>query len=214
MEGIIDISIDLSSETIIYPGDPKPEYGLMFSLKNNDIANVGYIKTGIHHGTHVDAPYHFKDGEKKFHEMSMDHWIGKVYVADLTHVEESIKAKDISNIDFNKYERILFKTKNSSYYKKNEFYKNFIYIGKSASELLVENGVKTVGLDYITVDPFGSVDFPAHKTLLHNHICIIESINLEKVKEGEYFLMCLPLKLIETDGAPARVVLLDKSFKI
>ena len=55
MDEVIDISVELSDKTIIYPGDPKPEYGLMFSLKKGDIANVGYLRMGIHHGTHVDV---------------------------------------------------------------------------------------------------------------------------------------------------------------
>lgn len=215
MKNIIDISITLSQDTIIYPGDPKPEYGLIFSLKNNDIANVGYIKTGIHHGTHVDVPYHFKNGLKTFDKISMDYWIGKVYVVDLTSVEKCVIDTDFREVSLRKYKRILLKTKNSMiYYKKADFDKNFIYLDKSACKLFIESGIKTVGLDYITVDPYGSKDFLAHKTLLYNGICIIECINLENVEQGEYFLMCLPLKLKGTDGSPARAVLLNKDFKI
>lgn len=215
MGNIIDISVSLSKDTIIYPGDPQPEYGLIFSLKNKDIANVGYLKTGIHHGTHVDVPYHFKDDERKFNEIPMEHWIGKVLVVDATSVERCIKDTDIMDVPLKKYQRILFKTKNSTvYYKKPEFIPDFIYLDKSACELLVSSGVKTVGLDYITVDPHGSEDFPAHRTLLYNGVCIIECINLEHVQPGEYFLMCLTLKLTDTDGAPARVMLLKKGFSV
>lgn len=114
-----------------------------------------------------------------------------------------------------KYQRILLKTKNSyDYYKRKEFSTDFIYLDKSACELMVTSGVKTVGLDYITVAPHGSADFPAHKTLLYNGVCIIECINLEHVEPGEYYLMCLPLKLTGTDGAPARAVLLSGDFCI
>lgn len=207
---MIDISISLSPNTIIYPGDPKPEYGLMFSLKNNDIANVGYIKTGIHHGTHVDIPYHFNDEGKKFHEMPIDYWVGSTYVMDLTNVKDCIRSTDLNKSLLKKYQRILFKTKNSvEYLKRPGFTKEFIYLDKSACELIVEAQVKTVGLDYITVDPYGSEGFPAHRTLLNNSVCIIESLNLDEVGEREYFLMCLPLKLVGTDGAPARALLLE-----
>ena len=78
----------------------------------------------------------------------------------------------------------------------------------------VKHKVATVGLDYITVDPFGSKEFPAHTTLLWNKVCIIECINLEDVEAGEYYLMCLPLKLIGTDGANARAVLIEKGFVV
>jgi len=182
-------------------------------LKNGDIANVGYLKTGTHHGTHVDVPYHFKDGERKFNEMPMEHWIGKVLVADVTSAEKCVSAADLKHVPLREYKRILLKTRNSLYYYKQPgFCEDFIYLDKSACELIVEAGVLTVGLDYITIDPYGTKDFPAHKTLLHNGVCVIECINLEQVEAGEYFLMCLPLKLTGTDGAPARAVLLEEGF--
>ncbi|MCL5071536.1 MAG: cyclase family protein [Actinobacteria bacterium] len=161
IKNIIDISVELSPHTIIYPGDPTPEYGLLFSLDNNEIANVGYIKTGIHHGTHVDVPYHFKNGERTFEQIPMEHWIGKVLVVDATSSEKCIRDEDLRKIPLKKYKRILFKTRNSTdYYKLPEFYPQFIYLDKSACELMVKSGIKTVGIDYITVDPHGSEDFP------------------------------------------------------
>lgn len=215
LDKIIDISTVLSKNTIIYPGDPAPEYELFLSLANGEIANVGGIKHGIHHGTHVDVPYHFKDGAKTFDQMTMDYWIGPCLVVDATDEEECVYANTLEGIDLNKHKRILFKTKNSlDYYKRLEFYEKFIYLDKSACELMVQNNVRTVGLDYITVDPFGYKGFPAHTTLLWNDVCIIECINLDGVQAGEYYLMCLPLKLEGTDGANARVVLLEKGFAV
>lgn len=215
LDHIIDISVDLSSQTIIYPGDPQPEYSLIFSLASGGIANVGYLKHGIHHGTHVDVPYHFDEGGRKLDEMPLDHWIGKTYVADLTAAENCIKDSDLQNIPLQQYERILLKTRNSlDFYKRPQFSPDFIYLDQSACALLVAAGVKTVGLDYITVDPHGSTDFPAHNTLLHNGVCIIECLNLEHVEPGEYYMLCLPLKLVGTDGAPARAVLLDHDFRV
>ncbi len=213
IENIIDISVSLSKDTVIYPGDPMPEYGLIFSLAGGGVANVGYIKNGIHHATHVDVPYHFKDSGRKFDEMPMDHWVGKVLVIDATAADKCVKDTDLKDVPLRNYGRILLKTRNSSvYYKKPGFASDFIYLDKSACDLIVASGVKTVGLDYITVDPFGSGDFPAHNTLLGNGVCIIECLNLENVEPGEYYLMCLPLKLTGTDGSPARAVLLKKGF--
>ena len=214
-EKIIDISIFLTEETIIYPGDPQPEYKRFQELKKGDIANVGMMRHGLHHGTHVDVPYHFDDKGKKFREMPLDYWVGKVLVVDATGEAVCVNANTLKDIPVKSYQRILFKTKNSTeYYKKGVFYPQFIYLDKSACVLLAENGVKTVGLDYITVDPYGSQDFPAHNTLLSNQISIIECIDLGGVDAGEYYLMCLPLKLGETDGANARAVLLREGFRV
>ena len=210
---IIDISTPLSKDTLIYPGDPTPEYELLFSLATGGIANVGGMKHGLHHGTHVDVPYHFQEGGKKFHEIPLDYWVGPALVVDATGEDQCIHADTLKGIDLSKHKRLLFKTKNSlDYYKRPEFYRDFIYLDKSACELFVENKIKTVGLDYITVDPEGLGCFPAHTTLLWNEVCIIECINLDGVEAGEYYLMCLPLKLHDTDGANARCVLLQKGF--
>lgn len=215
LDEIIDISVELSKDTIIYPGDPKLEYGLMFSLKKGEIANVGYIKSGIHHGTHVDVPYHFRDEGRKLDQIPIEHWIGKTLVVDVTSADKCVKDTDLVNVPLKEYPRILLKTQNSlDYYQRSEFTEEFIYLDKSACELMAASGVMTVGLDYITVDPYGSKDFPAHHTLLDNGVCIIECIRLQNVEPGEYYLMCLPLKLQGTDGSPARAVLLKKGFSI
>jgi len=212
-DNLIDISTPLSKDTIIYPGDPAPEYGLLFSLAGGGIANVGAMKHGLHHGTHVDVPYHFNDNGRKLHEMPLEFWVGPALVVDATHEDACISADTLQDIPLDRYRRILFKTKNSTqYYKKTEFYEQFIYLHQSACDLLVKNKVLTVGLDYITVDPFGCDGFPAHNTLLSNEVCIIECIDLDGVEAGEYFLICLPLKLIGTDGANARALLLRKGF--
>jgi len=215
MDKIIDISVTLSKDTVIYPGDPAPEYMLFCSLADGGIANVGGMKHGLHHGTHVDVPYHFKDGERTIEQMPLSHWVGPVLVVDATQEDVCISAKTLEGIDLDQHRRILFKTKNSlDYYKRPEFYEKFIYLDKSACELMVQHSVLTVGLDYITVDPFGSADFPAHHTLLWNGVCIIECISLDGVEAGEYYLMCLPLKLKGTDGANARAVLLKSGFVV
>lgn len=207
---IIDISIELSEKTIIYPGDPIPQIYFRLKLANGDIANVGQMNTGTHHGTHIDAPVHFKKGAKTLLEIPLSYWIGKAYVIDLTDIDKCITKENLTTKTvISKYDKILFKTKNSiKYLKEDKFNENFIYIDGSAARYLVDNGVKTVGLDYITVDPFGSPDFPAHNTLLGNEVVIIEGINLDGVTEGEYTLVCVPIKIKGADGAPARAILI------
>lgn len=209
---IIDISIDLNEDTYSYPGDPEPEFVELSSMDKGDKANLTAVKMCLHQGTHVDAPYHMIQSGMKIDEIPMEHWIGKAYVADMTHVHENIKDSDIiRKKDMLNYKRILFKTRNSrdSLVGK-ELNDNHIYLDESACKLLADSNVITVGFDYLTVDSLNSIDFPAHKTLLQNNICIIENIILNSVSEGEYQMICLPLKVTGRDGAPARVILIEK----
>ena len=137
MDKIIDISTTLSKDTVIYPGDPAPEYMLFCSLAEGGIANVGGMKHGLHHGTHVDVPYHFRDGERTIEQMPFEHWVGPALVVDATHEDVCISAKTLEGVDLDKHKRILFKTKNSTdYYKRPEFYEKFIYLDRSVCELM------------------------------------------------------------------------------
>ena len=208
MGKIIDISVSFPDKVIIYPGDPVPEIKTLRSQEEGDRSNFSIITTGTHSGTHIDAPYHFLSSGPKIDEIPVDLWIGKAYVADLTFVEECVRDSDLAGIPLGKYERILIKTKNSQLYSKtNEFCENFIYMHESACKRIVDAGVKILGFDYTTVDKAGMGVFPAHKTLFAGNVCIIESVNLSEVDEGEYELICLPLKLKGIEASPVRAVL-------
>jgi arylformamidase len=105
-------------------------------------------------------------------------------------------------------ERVLFKTRNSGHsWKTDHFQKNYIYIEPGAARHLAEVGVQTVGVDYLSVGGFERGGPETHRILLQSGIWIIEGLNLEHVESGEYELVCLPLKIVGGDGAPARAVL-------
>jgi arylformamidase len=105
----------------------------------------------------------------------------------------------------------LFKTRNSDFWNEPEkgFRKDFTYIEPEAARVLVEKGIKLVGIDYLSVEKFGAKSFDTHTILLEKEVVIIEGLDLREVSEGDYELICLPLKVIsETgDGAPARTIL-------
>ena len=108
-------------------------------------------------------------------------------------------------------QRILFKTRNSAFWDKPEdgFRKDYTYLDPEAARILVESGIKLVGIDYLSVEQFQSDKFETHLALLSNGVVILEGLDLRAVPAGNYELICLPLKLEggSGDGAPARVVL-------
>jgi len=71
----------------------------------------------------------------------------------------------------------------------------------------VDHGVKVVGIDYLSVEVFKSPGAPAHHVLLGAGAIVIEGLNLRDVEPGVYDMYCLPLRVVGSDGAPARVVL-------
>jgi arylformamidase len=68
--------------------------------------------------------------------------------------------------------------------------------------------VKTIGMDYLSIEEFGSAAFPVHKLLLGAGVLIIEGLDFRGVSAGPYVLSCLPLNLQGVDGAPARAILM------
>jgi arylformamidase len=141
--------------------------------------------------------------------LPLDCLIGAARVVEINKNVEAIEARDIENLDG--ATRVLFKTKNSDFWSAPEkgFRRDFTYISPEAASALVEKGVRLVGIDYLSVEKFGSDDFATHTTLLGAGVVIIEGLDLRQVSAGDYELICLPLKInSETgDGAPARVVL-------
>jgi arylformamidase len=206
---IYDITVPLSNDVPVYEGDPSVELSVASSIANGDAANVSRLCCGVHTATHVDAPNHFIDGTKRVDELDLEKLIGKCQVVEIDKNADSIEAKHVKDLE--NVERILFKTKNSDFWNdfSQGFRKDFTYIEPEAAKILVEKGVKLVGIDYLSVEKFSSEDFGTHITLLEKEVIILEGLDLREVSAGIYELICLPLKLKggTGDGAPARTIL-------
>ncbi|HEY0047841.1 MAG TPA: cyclase family protein [Pyrinomonadaceae bacterium] len=206
---IYDITVPISENVPIYEGDPKVKIDLTAAIAGGDAANVTQLCFGAHTGTHVDAPNHFIEGTRKIDQLDLEKLIGVARVVEIEENVTAIEPRHVENLET--VERILFKTRNSSFWNEPEagFRKDFTYITPEAARVLAAKNVKLVGIDYLSVEKFGSDDFATHITLLEKEIVIIEGLDLRDVPAGEYELICLPLKIISPtgDGAPARTVL-------
>ncbi len=210
---IYDVTVPLSNDVPVYEGDPAVEISTAHSISNGDSANVSRICCGVHTATHVDAPNHFIDGTRRVHELDLEKMIGRCQIVEIDKNVDAIGAEHANQLE--NVERVLFKTKNSDFW--NDFpagfRKDFTYIEPEAAQILVKKGVKLVGIDYLSVEKFGSEDFATHITLLENEVVILEGLDLREVPAGEYEIICLPLKIIggTGDGAPARTILRKSS---
>lgn len=208
---IYDLSAPISNDLPTYPGDPAIQITDWSSLAKGDSANVSALSLGAHTGTHVDAPAHFIEGMKKVESLDLNVLIGEAEVievpVDQTAISENFVVKNCAPGTI----RVLFKTRNSQFWTtdKTDFRTDFTYLAPAAAEWLVKQGVKLVGVDYLSVEQFGSKDHAVHRTLLAHEVIILEGLNLSEVPAGKYELICLPLRLRSHlgDGAPARAVL-------
>lgn len=202
---IYDISIPISAAMHVYPGDPAVEVDRVLQMSAGDVANVSFLKFGTHTGTHIDAPVHFVDGAMAVDEIPLNLLIGKVRVVEVT--SPVITAETLAEFDFTDDVRLIFKTRNSYLWREKSFVEDFVHLTGDAADRLVENGIKVVGIDYLSVEKYNFTTPDAHRSLLGAGTIIIEGLDLSEVEPGDYELICLPLKIEGGDGAPARVVL-------
>jgi arylformamidase len=199
MGDIIDISVALRPGMVTYPGDPTVTFELVSSLANGDIVNLTRVDLGAHTGTHVDAPVHFIEGAAATETLPLDVLVGPARVVDLTAAER-LDSAAFDGVEL--AERILLKTRNSELWARGTFAEDALQLGGGAARVLVEAGVRLAGIDYLSIG-----DPEAHRVLLGAGVVPVEGLDLSGVEPGEYELICAPLKLVGSDGAPARVLL-------
>jgi arylformamidase len=212
-EGWIDISYPLSKDMVHWPLDPIPPHvdWLYSPLKQGDrpisISMIQLI-LNVHHGTHIDTPRHFNPNGATADDIPLDAVMGPVRVIEIKD-KVSIEPKELEPYNIQAGERILFKTVNSSYYKKGEFVEDYVYVSTEAAHFLKDKKVKVVGLDYIAIGSYRNFESlgEVHMVLLNNGIFIIEQIDLSAVKAGQYEMICLPIRIKESDAATARALL-------
>ena len=206
---IYDISLPISPELPVWPGDPQVVLEKVSSMDAGAHDNVSRLACGVHVGTHVDAPHHFLNDHRTVESLSLDILVGPACVVQ---IPEDVAVIDAQVLDHTAIlpgtERLLLKTRNSNHWKRGEngFDTGFVGVSADGAEWLVQHDLKLVGIDYLSVAPYHQ-SIPTHRALLTAGIVIIEGLDLSAVAPGIYNLYCLPLKLVGSDGAPARTIL-------
>ena len=191
-----------------WPGDPEVRIEKFQSIAGGDEVNVTALDMGAHTGTHVDAPAHFFDDADGIEAMPLEAMIGPARVI-LVEATGAISAEELRAHEPAAGERLLIKTSNSERaWGREPFREEFAHLSAGAARLLAELPVRTVGVDYLSVGGLErSNSLETHRALLGAGVWIIEGLDLGAIEAGEYELVCLPLALVGSDGAPARAVL-------
>lgn len=195
---------------ITWPGDPAVTIEPSRRIAKGDAANVSEIHLGSHTGTHVDPPFHFLEEGATVEAMSLEALFGPAEVVDLSHVEEQILVDDLESANLSSdAQRVLLKTSNSQIWSgPPRFPDSYVALSPQAAQWLVDRHIKLVGIDFLSIERRRTPGHPTHKALLGAGIVIVEGLDLRDVQPGTYTLACLPLKILEGDGAPARAILL------
>jgi arylformamidase len=206
MHNWIDISTTIKNGMVHWPGDAEVKIKKEQSMQASDECNVTTLQMSAHTGTHVDAPLHFIASGTDASEISLEKLIGVVKIFDIEN-PKTISLEEVRNLHIEIGCKIIFKTKNSNRnWSEEPFNHQFVYLSTEAAQFLVDKNVQVIGVDYLSVagEENGS---SVHRILLNQDILIIEGLALQNIEPGNYEMICLPLKIKDADGAPARVII-------
>ena len=205
---LYDISVGITPDLPVWPGDPSIEIERICSIEGGGEANVSRFSASVHVGTHVDAPLHFIEGGASVDALPLEVLIGRAYVVDLPNAD-LLDETTLENAHIPpRTRRLLFKTRNSSLWARGEkeFQTDYVGVDSSGAEWLVRKGIQLVGIDYLSIASYEKTAEP-HRILLEAGMVILEGLNLSEIRRGRYMLYCFPIKIIGSDGAPARAIL-------
>jgi arylformamidase len=189
-----------------WPGDGAVRVERTQSMDDGAQANLSRVEMSAHTGTHMDAPLHFIADGAPIDSMPLETTVGPARVIEIEDAE-AVRAEELSRHELRRGERLLLKTRNSSRpWADEEFREDFVHIEPEAAELIAGAGVRLVGVDYLSVGGMES-GRQTHQALLGAGVWIIEGLYLSGVEPGDYELLCLPLRLMGAEGAPARALL-------
>ena len=209
---IIDISVLVSSDLPVWPGDPRIILERYSTIADGNASNDSRLACSVHSGTHVDAPGHFVENGSTVEQLSLDILIGRAWVAEVL-TTDVITPKILEDLTIpSDTTRLLFKTNNSSLWAdpRHTFKSDFVALSAEAATWVVDQGIRLVGIDYLSIQMFDDAEPLTHRILLKAGVVIVEGLNLRDVRPGSYRLICLPLKLAGSDGAPSRAVLIEE----
>lgn len=202
-----DVSMAVDQYIPVYnnKADKKPVFTIDRDYNSGNVYE-SVIKMNMHTGTHIDAPLHMLIGGNTIDKLDITKLVTECTVFDFQDVQDKISSEDLKRKNIKSGSFILLKTRNSFY---EGFDPEFVYVDATGAEYLKELQISGVGIDSLGIER-AQPGHETHKTLLGNGIIILEGLRLADIEEGVYQMVALPLKLIGTEAAPARVILLEK----
>jgi arylformamidase len=209
---LIDVSLQIGPDLLVWPGNPGVSVEPTSRISRGDSSNVSEIRLGSHTGTHVDPPSHFLDGGTTAEDLPLDVMMGETTVADLRGIAGPIGGDELDGLSLaGEVTRLLLRTDNSALWGADlrAFPDEYVCLAPEGARWVVENGIRLIGIDFLSIEARGAPGHPTHRTLLEAGVVILEGLDLSGVDPGEYTLACFPLKIAGCDGAPTRAVLLE-----
>ncbi len=201
-----DISVPIRNGMVTFEGDPLVHLVRASSMADGAICNVSRLDFGVHSGTHVDSPIHFIDGASGIETVALDVLVGPAVVVDARAIDGPFDRVAIERLAVSPgTKRVLIRSRNSDLWEEPVFTGMFSGVTADGARALIDLGVRLVGIDYLSIAPFGDPTL-THVALLGAGVVILEGLDLRTIEPGPYDLVCLPLLIPGSDGGPARAI--------
>ncbi len=201
---LYDISPPITARLKVWPGDTPPSREVLCDLARGDSITLSTLRASVHLGAHADAPSHYGLGAPAISERSLDYYLGPCQLLRLSVPRGAAITPQMLNAPITA-PRVLLAT--GTFPDPEHFNEDFAALSPELVQVLHDQGVRLIGIDTPSVDPFPSKDLPAHRAFLRLDMAILEGLLLNDVPEGMYELIALPLKLVGFDASPVRAVL-------
>ena len=207
-QNMYDISVTLGEESIDYPGDTAFRRELSSRLEDGEAYDLSSLELSAHSGTHIDAPAHFVPGGKTIDQYEVGDFVFSALVVNIDD-RQCVKASSVEKANIRPGEAVLFRTENSvsGRCRSGVFSQRYVHLSPEAAAACVAKGVALVGIDYVSIEKYEDLNFPAHRMLLSAGVLVLEGIDLVCVPPGRFTLFCFPLKTRGAEASPTRAVL-------
>jgi kynurenine formamidase len=206
---LLDLSHEISEETIVYPNTPQPKLINAMTFEEHGYREK-MLSIGSHTSTHIDAPAHILKDGLTLDKLPLAAFYGRATVVDVSgrigsdgfDFQNWVQLKNLGKIDF-----LLFHTGWDMKWNSSAYVASFPFLSIRLAQEIVQQGFRGVGIDTISIDAINSEELPAHNILLASNILIMENLcRLEPLIGTVFDLAAFPLKIRDGDGCPVRAV--------
>jgi len=208
---VYDISLAIEPGLPIWPTSKGFHVRRTMDLADGDPANVSGLEMDVHTGTHVEAPLHFLPDGDPLDRIPLGRFVGPAVVVEIAGESVTAAALEAAAIPIGTT-RLLVKTANSQRWAEGwgSFDPEYVALTHDAARLIVHVGIQLVGIDHLSVQTFDD-DGETHRILMRSGVTILEGLNLAEIQPGTYMLVAVPIRLVGTEAAPTRAILIDQA---
>ena len=206
-----DISLAIEPGLPTWPGSAGFRVHSTSQISAGDSANVSVVELDVHTGTHVEGPLHFIDDGAPVDAFPLEQFVGPARVVHVDGEAVTAEALDALAIEADPL-RLLIRTANSERWARGwgPFDQVFVSLTTDGARWIGDRRFVLAGIDHLSIQQFGN-DGETHRALMRAGVAILEGLNLDGVEPGVYTLVAAPVRLIGTEAAPARALLIDRA---